>query len=243
MWRDLETSLRESRRCCPEPDSEWMRRSREAALAGHQADGFRLSVGRGRSWRLDRRWLTVIVVAVVCGVTVGVAVAASHRGSGVPPSRSVDWAGTFGPGSRSVTLATAASLLAFTPVAPQGVSAPTVVYVNREPLPRRSVELQFNDPTYGVFRLDESPAQVTQAQLLAEATCPAETTCPSALSIASLTAGVQGLSISGSTSTGLMWIQGGVVYDAYGPPKTFSTKDAVAIADQILTPTANTPFN
>jgi hypothetical protein len=249
MWQHLETSLRESRRHCPEPDDDWLLKTRHVALAGtpwRTGPWFRTPWNGLR--RLNGRWALAIVVGVLCVATVGVAVAASHQGSGVPPPRSVDWAGNFGPGSKSVTLTAAASLLAFRPVAPEGVSAPTTVYVSdpRQPRARHAIELQFNDPTYGVFRLTESLAQVTEAELLAQANCPADTICPSNLSVVSLNGGARGLMIAGSGSTGVLWIKGGVLYDTYGPPETFTTKDAVAIANHVLAVSASkrhTPFD
>lgn len=238
MSLNLEHHLRKSREASPAPDSQWLQETREVSVraAGRGRMALVRSTASGRGMRvLGRRWALAVAVGIICGAIVGAAIAASDQGT-PPPPRAVDWNADFGPGSQNGSLNTAASLLSFAPVAPQGISAPTKVYVSdpNQPIDRRAVELQFNDPTYGVFRLDESLAQTTNAALLNEVTCPTGNTCPSALTVVDLNSGGQGLSIAGAASTGVEWIQGGVLYDAYGPPDTFSTNDALAVANRVV---------
>lgn len=157
-----------------------------------------------------------------------------------PPSHIVDWSADFGPGSRRVSLGQAASLLAFAPAVPESGPFPAVIYVSdpRQPTARRALELQFQDSAYGRFRLDESVAQASPAVLLSQAMrctgggLPAK--CPSSTRIAHLGRGVRGLLIVGSATTGVEWIVRGVLYDIYGPPRTFTARDAVAIARRVL---------
>ncbi len=183
-------------------------------------------------------------VAVV-GMLVAVAAASCARqakeGTGPvganDPSENIgiDWSNPD-PAGVAVMQAEAAQDLTFSPVYPQGISAPykmTVTDPSTTAPGDRIFSLVYRDPTYGPFLVTEEMSAGTQAELEGLATCDPTAGCVGQRSLVTLNNATTALEITGPASNGVLWLRNGVLFDVLGPPSTFTASHAVAIANDM----------
>jgi hypothetical protein len=170
------------------------------------------------------------------------------EGGGIGP---IDWKnGSPLVGGLSVpSLASATSIVVFDATLPSNTSPPTAIYVtnpvapkNEPPIPVSDLEMGavFDDATYGLFWLIESPPKMSQADLedLA-ATCDPDQGCVGSWTIATLSDGTRALEITGAgLNTGMMWLSKGVFFELAGPPD-FTVNDAEAVESGLGPPSAS----
>jgi len=127
----------------------------------------------------------------------------------------------------------AANDLSFTPAYPGGVGAPSKIEVSDpsglEPN-QRALGLVYQDPSYGRFWVIEEVSETTESWLKGLASCDHSSGCEGSWSLVTLKDGTTAVDFAGSTN-GVLWLYNGVRYDVFGPPATFSTDDALAVAN------------
>jgi hypothetical protein len=129
----------------------------------------------------------------------------------------------------------AADHLSFTPILPSNIGTPIRIIVDDEDSNRggQQVAYVFQDPVYGRFVLIEGITTFTQASLDALSDCTKSTGCQGTWAQLPLSNGRRGLLITGGPTTGIMWLQGGVTFDVFGPVDTFAIPAAQAVANSL----------
>jgi hypothetical protein len=89
MHSDLENKLRRTRYRSPEPDRTWINQVRKAVLGPQRPPLGGAIQSRLRTLRGPHRpWAIAIAIGIVCGSTVGAAIASSQgSGTGLPPPK------------------------------------------------------------------------------------------------------------------------------------------------------------
>jgi len=122
----------------------------------------------------------------------------------------------------------AAPYLAFTPVVPRalGPAAKLLVDANQPDLSAKSLLWVYEQPAYGIFWVEESISEVTQAWIDSRRNNP--TGC-SEDSVVTLQSGTKA-ALSVGRVTSIMWLDHGLLVDVLG---TFSKGQALEVANQV----------
>jgi hypothetical protein len=217
---------------------------------------------RGRPRVVARRRLAVALVVVVAGA--GAALSSVILTGGTTPRSdggshealfdpgktlnpglgATDWSHPGGNLSRSVSsVAEAASDVAFQPVAPPSLGAPTALALDpesgNEQLTRADAQLTiaYADVANGPFWLVERASGATTTDTLAGYAQECDSRrCYGTWTMESLDGGNQGLLIEGPTgsTTAVVWVQNGVYFNVVGPADSFSADQATSVANAVI---------
>jgi len=158
----------------------------------------------------------------------------SHPTGGEPGE--IDWTQPFVDTNKVSGVAAAATVAGFAPVVPQALGSPAAVAVHGSYRPQ-AVGLVFNTPAFGRFIVLEDRAQPNEQEFLENlaATCHPQTGCEGSWTMISLKNGIRALLIANpDVSNGVLWVENGLSFDAFGPSDTFSVADAEAVAGELV---------
>lgn len=184
------------------------------------------------------RRLSVVVVALA---VLAVASACTLRGADAPPrpaaekgeagSIPINWDQPI-IGATTVSRAEDASaLVTFLPVVPRGLPPASKAMASRS---ADAMALVFTDVTVGRYVLIERNSGMSQTQLESLAkSCDPGNGCQGRWTLTTIRNGITALSITGGPTTGLMWIEGGVTFDLYGPADTMTPAMVAQLANKI----------
>lgn len=179
--------------------------------------------------------LIVVAWAVVTAVAVTKAQSSSLGGAhsqdaGLP----INWNNPLGVGVEVSSVQSVMGQLAFTPVQPPASLGDAVgVFVSPPEidLQERAIGWVYQSSTYGRFFITEEISQTTQQELESLAGCDPNTGCEGSWTVVTLQDGTRGLLIAGPASTGIVWLNGNLRFDVFGPPDTFTVSNATAVAN------------
>lgn len=148
----------------------------------------------------------------------------------------VDWSTPLIDGLAVSSVSQAAPDLAFQPVVPS--RTPSAIF-ETPPVTAdradRELALVYDNPSGGEYNLIEKTSDnATTASLASWAqSCSPKTGCEASETMIPLNGGHQGLLIQGVT-TGIFWVQGGVLFDVFGPTGPFTVDQAESIANDVI---------
>lgn len=243
----------------PAPGEIERRRQHLLSEIGRQSERSRISP----PFSLRRRWLAGSV-AVGAAAVAAISLALVSTGGSppqrstsrearfnpggtlMPGNAAIDWAHPGGPAAQSVSSAAdAASDLNFKPVTPSELGTPTALVVEpaagNEPLTNTDAQLTmaYNNPSGGMFWLVERASGATTTDILSgyaqECADPAAG-CYGTWTIYALHNGNHGLLIEGpaGSTTAVVWVEGGVYFNAVGPADSFTVAQAAAVANSVI---------
>lgn len=148
----------------------------------------------------------------------------------------IDWTQPFVDTDRVSDLAAAAKDAGFAPVAAsETLGPPAAVAVHRLYRPQ-AIGLVFDTPAFGRFLVLEDRARPNEQEFLENlaATCRPENGCEGSWTMILLKNGKRALLIANrDISNGVLWVQHGLSFDAFGPSATFSVADAEEVANTL----------
>lgn len=165
-------------------------------------------------------------------------------GTLMPGSAAIDWARPGGPAARSASSAAeAANDVSFEPVTPPELGTPTALVVEpaagNEPLTNADAQLTmaYSNPAGGMFWLVERASGATTTETLSGyAQECAASGCYGTWTMDALNNAKQGLLIEGpaGSTTAIVWVEGGVYFNAVGPANSFTVAQAEAVANDVI---------
>ena len=131
-------------------------------------------------------------------------------------------------------LAVAASKVAFHPkaAAALGKASGTFVHGSVPDRARQAVAFVYDHKTYGRYIVVELPTAM-KPEALAEMAAACQTGCEGSWTMIDLPNGLRGLLVAGPVSNGVVWVDGKVRFDLFGPAETFSVDAAKAMAAEL----------
>jgi hypothetical protein len=157
----------------------------------------------------------------------------SQEAKSDPPS-TIDWGRPLVDQVTVPSIAAAATKADFPIVAPSGSGAPSEVVTDS---PAEHVVLIYDNKLGGRYWVIEHKSEIDTGVLKEWVdVCSPENGCKGKWTMVDLDGGRQGVLIVGpeGTSTGVIFIDGGMYYDVMGPPDTFSPTMAVATANDVV---------
>jgi hypothetical protein len=140
----------------------------------------------------------------------------------------------------SMTLAEAATVLPFSPVAPPAGVGPSAMLIVSDPntvdKQDRGIAWLYQDAS-GPFAVIERTAEKTEQDLEAAVTCqPGELGCSTeGWSLGKLSGGQTALVIDGNMAVSVDWLQNSIEFLVVGPASSFSLDQAMSIANEMQT--------
>ena len=131
----------------------------------------------------------------------------------------------------------AATKLPFVPIASLTLGDPISIFVSDPaavPVEDRAISLTYQHPSYGRFVLGEQLSQTTQQELEALADgCDPSQGCEGTWTIVTIRETTKALLVAGPGSTFMSWLVGPIRINLLGPPDTFDTSEAMAVANSV----------
>lgn len=191
-----------------------------------------ISVARGfLVWLLGPAAVLVAILLSACAPI-------GEAGEAAGGESQLDWDHALANEVSVPNVSEAAQNLAFAPLGPlKELDSPKRILITapERGIPRRdrAFALVYQDSTYGVFQVIEYITLWNQQDIEALTVCDPGQECDGRWSLVNIRNGIRAALKNGPSTTVLFWLEGGVTFEIIGPVASFSSDDAIAIANML----------